>query len=254
MARSNITRFTHVHRHATFEAWYPGAAPAASSGPGVNTPLTIFGTSLLCWYRSDLGISLNGSNVSAWADQSGNGYHLSQGSATSQPAYVSSGGVNGLPYVLYTESSIQVLRNAVVQPAQPFEYWIVLRPTDGNAGAYFYAVDWSVSSPNNNVLLQPPAGSTLQLYPGPTTATLSLTDHWIDCAMNGASTSIAVDGGTPVVGSVTATPNGGLSVGNIALASPVQAWDGFIYEFFAVSRLSTGPENTATNAYLSGRY
>jgi hypothetical protein len=45
---------------------------------------------LAAWYRSDLGITLNGGAVAAWGDQSGNGRHLSQGTAANQPTYVSS--------------------------------------------------------------------------------------------------------------------------------------------------------------------
>jgi hypothetical protein len=49
------------------------------------------------WLRSDLGITLNGSDVSAWADQSGNGNDATQAVAANQPAYLAAGGVNGTP-------------------------------------------------------------------------------------------------------------------------------------------------------------
>lgn len=39
------------------------------------------------WYRADIGISLVVGKVAAWADQSGNGYHLSQASDPLRPAY-----------------------------------------------------------------------------------------------------------------------------------------------------------------------
>lgn len=54
---------------------------------------------LSLWLRSDLGITLNGSNVSSWADQSGNGRDFTQGTAAAQPAYVSSGGAKNRPYL-----------------------------------------------------------------------------------------------------------------------------------------------------------
>jgi hypothetical protein len=48
-------------------------------------------TSLEAWYKYETGITLNGSDVSAWADSSGKGHDLSQATAAAQPAY--SGGV-----------------------------------------------------------------------------------------------------------------------------------------------------------------
>lgn len=43
---------------------------------------------LFAWYRGDLGITLNGADVSDWADQSGNSRDLSE--ATNQPLYTAS--------------------------------------------------------------------------------------------------------------------------------------------------------------------
>ena len=44
-------------------------------------------TSLEAWYQKEEGITLNGSDVSAWADSSTNGYDMVQTDATEQPAY-----------------------------------------------------------------------------------------------------------------------------------------------------------------------
>jgi hypothetical protein len=45
---------------------------------------------LVLWLRGDLGISLNGSTVSAWADQSGNGNNATQSTGSSQPVLTTS--------------------------------------------------------------------------------------------------------------------------------------------------------------------
>lgn len=60
------------------------ASGGASSGPLVPPA----GAAL--WLRADLGITLNGSTVSAWADQSGNALDVSQATAANQPLYVAS--------------------------------------------------------------------------------------------------------------------------------------------------------------------
>jgi Concanavalin A-like lectin/glucanases superfamily len=42
---------------------------------------------LVLWLRADLGVSLNGGKVSAWADQSGNGNNAQQASSANQPSF-----------------------------------------------------------------------------------------------------------------------------------------------------------------------
>lgn len=51
---------------------------------GIPIPLAY----LKLWLKADAGITLNGSNVSAWADQSGNGYNAAQSSASLQPLFL----------------------------------------------------------------------------------------------------------------------------------------------------------------------
>ena len=69
----------------------------------LSTPTVPSG--LQAWYRADLGVTKDGSNnVSQWADQSGNGVHLSQNTATAQPLWVANG-FNGEPTVSFNGSS-----------------------------------------------------------------------------------------------------------------------------------------------------
>ena len=60
-------------------------------------------TSLEAWYQNQVGITLNGSDVSAWADSSTNGYDMVQATASEQPAY--SGGV--LTFVSANDEHLQ---------------------------------------------------------------------------------------------------------------------------------------------------
>lgn len=55
---------------------------------GEFTPADLGG--LVLWLRSDLGITLNATQVSAWADQSGQGNHFTQATGAVQPTYVAS--------------------------------------------------------------------------------------------------------------------------------------------------------------------
>jgi hypothetical protein len=60
-------------------------------------------TSLVAWYQNAVGITLNGSDVSAWADSSSNSYDMVQATAGEQPAY--SGGV--LTFVSADKNNLQ---------------------------------------------------------------------------------------------------------------------------------------------------
>lgn len=76
-----------------------------------SIPLTISG--LYGWYRSDLGITLNGSTVSAWADQSGNGRNLTQSTGSKQPTYnATDSQYNNKPSLTFTSGSATVLTNS----------------------------------------------------------------------------------------------------------------------------------------------
>ncbi len=53
------------------------------------------------WYRAGKGVSVQGSNVFAWADLSGNNFHLSQYNTTNQPSFIPSYTTNQLPAVYF---------------------------------------------------------------------------------------------------------------------------------------------------------
>ncbi|MHB9022786.1 MAG: Ig-like domain-containing protein [Armatimonadota bacterium] len=58
-------------------------------------------TNMTLWLKADAGVTYDGSNkVSAWADQSGQGHNLAQGTANLQPVYTT-GILNGLPVVRF---------------------------------------------------------------------------------------------------------------------------------------------------------
>lgn len=58
--------------------------------------------SLAALWRSTQGITLNGSNIAAQADQSALGHHGLQPDPAQQPPYHANGGPNDLPYISFT--------------------------------------------------------------------------------------------------------------------------------------------------------
>lgn len=77
-----------------------GIDPATLSGRIADWDASIFAS-----------LTFNGSNISAWADQSATGKNLSQGTASKQPLY-SATGLNGHPALLLTRANIQYLSAA----------------------------------------------------------------------------------------------------------------------------------------------
>jgi len=61
-------------------------------------------STLEAWYKNKTGITLNGSDVSAWADSSSNSYNMVQATATKQPAYNASTGA--LTFVYTDEQAL----------------------------------------------------------------------------------------------------------------------------------------------------
>lgn len=93
-------------------AFHPPSDGGARSGggggklPHVDVPATL--PDLALWLRSDLGITLVGSKVSAWADQGPNKRDLSQGTDANRPSYVANV-VAGKPAVRFTAASSQTM-------------------------------------------------------------------------------------------------------------------------------------------------
>ena len=65
-----------------------GLGNSITSGAALEDAFDLTSVSgLQAWYKFQTNITLNGSNVSAWGDSSGNGSDLTQTTASAQPAY-----------------------------------------------------------------------------------------------------------------------------------------------------------------------
>jgi hypothetical protein len=134
--------------------------------------------------------------------------------------------------------------------SQPLEYFVVERSL-GSQSNSVYCVDFGG---NNNALLQQANSTVLQLYPGPSSGSVSANaDHYINCSGSGANSFLAVDGFLQTTGTVTANPTG-FEVGNYGGGATSQAWNGFIYEVIVYNRVLANAQRVQVWGYLSGRY
>jgi hypothetical protein len=98
----------------------------SGGGAGVAGEADIPTTPDVAHWRADEGITLNGSNVSAWAGVGGLGQTLSQASASVQPLFVTSG-PNGKPYVEFDGVDEQMTSATFGSASGPFHCFYAIR-------------------------------------------------------------------------------------------------------------------------------
>ena len=120
---------------------FSAAVAAAPAAPWTPADL---GASLALWLDADDAstIALNGTTVSQWDDKSGNGNHVSNGTAATQPEYLAAGW-NGKPTLSFTETGQEFLfktgvsnyaSNSDFTLAGAFEFLQIVRQWDMIAG------------------------------------------------------------------------------------------------------------------------
>ena len=96
-----------------------------------STPVTPFSPadidSLKLWLKADAGVTLNGSTVSAWADQSGNENDAVQATATNQPTFYANQ-INGEPTIFFETNDQLDLPSGFIYNAPNIEVFVLLKP------------------------------------------------------------------------------------------------------------------------------
>lgn len=104
--------------------------------PTPITPSTLSGR--IGDWRADTGLTLSGSAVTGWADQSASAKNLAQATGSKQPAYAATG-LNGKPTVTFTRANSQSLAaaSALWTGDQAFTSFVVATLSDTSRSAYF---------------------------------------------------------------------------------------------------------------------
>jgi hypothetical protein len=85
-------------------------------------------TGLKLWLRADAGVTLSGSGVSNWADQSGNGNDVSQATGAYQPT-VTPASINGLPGINFSATQGLTGATTLLASGSPRTVIAVIKPT-----------------------------------------------------------------------------------------------------------------------------
>jgi hypothetical protein len=213
---------------------------------------------LMFWVDSALGITLNGSNVSAWADQSGNGNSLQQPTAANQPAYTASDAAyNGQPSLTFLSTNPNWMDQANAFPVtvQPLSIYCVAHVTSTAGTSDLFD---KVSGGASRILLQTsPGTATLVINAssvvGPTVATIS-TPSCIASVFNGASSAIYVNAsGSPTTGNAGTSGQNKIEMGAFSGGTAAQM-NGKFASLLVYSAAHTAAQVQQVFAYLGARF
>jgi hypothetical protein len=224
--------------------------------PGPAVPFTPISLSPLVWLRSDLGITTISGNVSTWADQSGNGYNVSQSNGSDRPTY-NTGGLNGRQKLTWTSGNMFLQNTAFTfaTNTQSMDIFVVATLTTApSTGAGNTLID--LGSNNDSVLVVPSA-STLEFYNGgqvTTLASLSSGVGFVVEAYNNPTSSgfIALNGGSQIAGNISSNAQGATDLTVGCYQFGFDGWVGDIYEVLLFNyELSAGSRNALLNYFTN---
>lgn len=158
------------------------------------------------WFRQGVGITVTGSGVSQWDDQSGNGRHLLQGTDAARPALQGDGTIlfNGTSHYLKTAAFTLNQPTWVIWVGKQVSWTQGDRITDGNAN-------------DTGILQQDTASPRVRIYAGVGTAfvsTLAVGSLGVLAAViNGGSSSLRHNLNVATPGDAGSSNMGGLTLG-----------------------------------------
>lgn len=220
------------------------------------TPITIFGSKLMSWHRADLGVTLSSSEVTDWADQSGNGHDFSA-AAGDRPTVGSVGGQDALYFEATNTEYLTLSGTGYGSPSALHVIRVMQRLDDPPATTQKSGLDdWGTSAAKSHVpftdsnVYDSTGGSSRATVGNPST---SLATHCVYESVSTGSAFKAILNGTTIYS--------GSSLGVAVAGTP---WigggshgaymDGYISEVIVLNAEASAGERTDFAAYILDRY
>ena len=259
-------------RVGTTHRFHGYASVTATVPSDTGSPDTI--DSVATWHRADLGVTLNGSNVSAWADQIGSANGI-QASASLQPAYNTSDTSFGdLPTIQLDGTNDAIALGATsdfrhLHNGLGGSYWLVFRTpstlsddvildscntTGANIGVYLYQnssglLDFAATAGGSNAFASFGSVSISADTIYHLLVTYSTADGYA-IYRNGSLVASGVQANAPSTSNSTTALNFAIRSGG----SPNAWWNGRIAEFATFDTVLTAGQRTSLFSYSTARY
>lgn len=221
----------------------------------VQGPLTQWTASspagLTSWYDASNGPTptTSGSTLTAWNDLSATANHLTTVSGTPN---VSSITQNGLPMV-YFDGAEYIHGSNKADGAQPNTFFIVFKPTAWGTGATQVLFDMMAAS---NIFQKTNGASTVETYAGLFLVGASVSNYsptLLTSVLNGANSTISVNGGADTVGNAAAQTNTNYPTIGSRVGYAFQ-FTGYIMEVLVYSGAMSADDQAKVKSHLNAKW
>lgn len=222
----------------------PAAAQAASTSPAPGSQL---------WLRADVGVTVNITNVSAWADQSGSGRHAVMDTAARQPAYTLNA-LNSKPVIRFNGAQSLALTSTV----DPSMFTIFVVGKNNNPTESFGMILGPGGTSANNQIRWENGSQALVVGTGnnlpATTASIgnTRTYHALSLRYDGTALRIFRDG--RLISTRAMTTNGPLTLASVGAYYSSAFLTGDLAEILVYPTALADVDRATTDSYLRTKY
>ncbi|WP_412543332.1 LamG-like jellyroll fold domain-containing protein [Longispora sp. K20-0274] len=206
----------------------------------------------LVWLRADVGVTVNGTNVTSWNDQSGNGRNAIMTTPTRQPHLVQ-GQLNGNPVLRFDGAQSLYFPS----PVNPYTFSVFVVGKNSKSSGFSMILGPGGNYPNNQLRWE---NSTQALFVGTgnnmpvVTSTIgnTMVPHELSATYDGSTMRVYRDGA--FVSSHSFTTNSGWTLASIGAWYSSYFMVGDLAEVLVYPTALGDGDRMATDSYLRTKY